>query len=127
MSARGFKLRSVVTWMAMVMLVASLPLGMVWRRYAYVNLSRGLEAAEKDRARLQNEVTLLETQVRALKQPSRLETLARDRLGLVDPGTPIVVQIEGQVFASAGTLDGRRDSVEAASWRGGAAWQTDGF
>jgi cell division protein FtsL len=113
--------------MAMVMLVASLPLGMVWKQYAYVNLSRGLQTAERDRGRLQNEVLLLETEVRGLMRTSRLETLARDRFGLIDPGPPILVQPEGAVLAGAGGSDGTMDTLKAASWRERAGWRTNGF
>ena len=107
----------------MVLFLASLPLGMVWKQYAFVNLSRGLQEAEKDRGRLQNQVMLLETEVRGLMRPSRLESLARDHFGLVDHGPPIEVQAGDQILASqeksgvAGT-----DSVKAASWPGKSAW-----
>ena len=119
MSARGFKLRSVIVWMGLICLGASLLMGIVWKQYTYVNLSRGLQRAEKDRGRLQNEVMLLETQVRGLRQPSRLEELARDHFGLIDPGPAIVIQPEGQVLAGSGKAD---DSVKTASWRGFFKW-----
>ncbi|HAO98756.1 MAG TPA: hypothetical protein DCQ83_01790 [Fibrobacteres bacterium] len=126
MSSKGFKLRLVIGWMVGVMLVISLPLGLVWKQYAYVNLSRDLLAAEKERGRLQNEVMLLETEVRALARPSRLESLARDRFGLVDPGPPILIQPEGQVLAGTSGSNGA-DTMNTASWRGKKAWRTDGF
>jgi cell division protein FtsL len=115
MSARGFKLRSVVVWMALVLLTTLLPLGLVWKQYAYVNLSRALENAEKDRGSLQNEVMLLETQVGELKEPSRLEELARDHFGLIDAGPPIMVQAEGQVLASNSQGSGAAGATPAAS------------
>jgi cell division protein FtsL len=122
MSARGFKLRSVVVWMALVMLTTLLPMGLVWKQYAYVNLSRSLQKAEKDRGTLQNEVMLLETQVGELKEPSRLEALARDHLGLVDAGPPIMVQAEGQVLASQTPTEANTGTdsvkVKTASWHG---------
>ena len=34
-----------------------------------------------------------------LRQPARLEALARDRFGLVDPGPATVIQMEGQILA----------------------------
>ena len=123
MSARGFKLRVILGWMAMVMILASLPLGMVWKQYAYVNLSRGLQTAEKDRGRLQNHVMLLETEVRGLMRPSRLEALARDHFGLVDHGPPIDVQPADQILANKdGSGTNGSDSVKTASWRGKARW-----
>ncbi len=121
MSARGFKLRAVVSWMALVFLGASLLMGIVWKQYSYVNLSRALLKSDKDRARLQNEVMLLETQVRGLRQPSRLESLARDHFGLIDPGPPIDIQPEGQVLASSASSPEKTD-LKISSWRGFFKW-----
>ena len=120
MSARGFKLRSVVGWMVVVLAGAALLMGIVWKQYTYVNLSRALMNSDKDRARLQNEVMLLETQVRGLRQPSRLEALARDHFGLVDPGPAIVIQMQGQILANAPANNG--DSLKTASWKGLFKW-----
>jgi hypothetical protein len=117
MSARGFKLRSVIVWMALTLLVASLPLGMVWKHYAYVNLSRGLLEAEKRRSGLGNEVLLLETELRRLKDPARLESLARERFGLKEAGPPVLVPAEGQVLAQGGPGKAE-DAPRAASWQG---------
>ena len=121
MSARGFKLRSVIVWMGVVLVAAALLMGIVWKQYTYVNLSRALLNSDKDRARLQNEVMLLETQVRGLRQPSRLESLARDHFGLVDPGPAIVIQMEGQILASSQS-DENKDNLKTASWKGLFKW-----
>ena len=119
--ARGFKLRSVFGWMMAVSVVAALLIGYVWKQYTYVSLSRALMAADRDQARLQNEVMLLETQVRGLRQPSRLEALARDHFGLIDPGPPVLIQPEGQILADAKTKH-RDDGLRTASWRSLFKW-----
>lgn len=117
MSARGFRLRTLVLWMGMILILALLPLGMVWKQYTYVNLSRALLECKKDRGRLQNQAMLLKTQVRGLLQPSRLESLARDRFGLIDPGPPIEVQPPDQVIASREiTGESEPDTLKAARW-----------
>ena len=122
MSARGFKLRFVFAWMAGVSVIAFLLMGIVWKQYAYVNLSRDLMKSEKEIGSLQNQVMVYETEIRGLKQPARLEALARDHFGLVDGGVPVLVQAEGQVLASGGesgvsSPGNANDTMKTASWR----------
>jgi cell division protein FtsL len=102
MSGGSVKLRAVLLWMGLMLAVVSLPLAQVWKQQAFVRLSRELVQAGKDRDALATEVLVLETETRALRQLSRLETFARERLGLIDPGPPMVIQPEGQVLADAG-------------------------
>jgi type II secretory pathway component PulJ len=114
--------------MAVIFLSASLLLGMVWKQHAYVRFSRDLHAGEKRHASLHNAVLLLETEVRALRQPSRLETLARDRFGLIHPGPPLLVQPDGQILArgrEAGPAGGM--GIRAARWLKEFTWRIKGF
>jgi cell division protein FtsB len=120
-----FQLRSVAAWMVMVCAAASLLLAMVWKQQAYVSLSRALQAGEKERARLHNSVLLLETEVRALRQPARLEALARDRFGLIHPGPPILVQPSGQILARA--VPGERAPLRLARWLERLPWPISGW
>jgi len=101
------KLRSVVAWIALMLVAATVPLAQVWKQQTYSRLSRDLIEAGRERDRIATEVLVLETETRALGQLSRLETFARERLGLVDPGPPVVIQPEGQVLASADSAGGK--------------------
>ena len=126
---RGFKFRSVVGWMALIFLSASFLLGMVWKQQAYARLARDLEVGERKRAGLHNAVLHLETKVRALRQPARLEALARDRFGLIHPGPPLMVLPEGQIFVHGFTGGGERPSppIRAARWLKEFAWRIKGW
>ncbi len=101
MSGGNVKLRAVFGWIALMLLIVSLPLAQVWKQQTFVRLSRELMQAGRDRDALGTEVLVLETETRALGQLSRLETVARERLGLINPGPPTVIQPEGQVLAQA--------------------------
>ena len=122
MSARELRLRVVFLWMCAVSLVACLLMAIVWKHYVYVNLSRDGLKSEREIGAMQNQVMVLETGIRALKQRSRLEKLAREHFGLVEGGVPILVQAEGQVLAvrnasGVSTPENKGDSVKTASWR----------
>jgi cell division protein FtsL len=124
MSGGAVKLRAVFAWMALMLLVASLLLAQVWKQQAFVRLSRELIQAGRDRDALATEVLVLETETRALGQLSRLETVAREHLGLINPGPPTVIQPEGQLLAQAsGDSEGEEagSSIESARfgfWKG---------
>ena len=106
MSGGSVKLRAVFAWIALMLLIVSFPLAQVWKQQTFVRLSRELIQAGRDRDALATEVLVLETETRALGQLSRLETVARERLGLINPGPPTVIQPEGQVLAQVDTKDG---------------------
>ena len=105
MSGGSVKLRAVFAWIALMLLIVSFPLAQVWKQQTFVRLSRDLIQAGRDRDALATEVLVLETETRALGQLSRLETVARERLGLINPGPPTVIQPEGQVLAKADEAD----------------------
>jgi cell division protein FtsL len=111
MSGGTVKLRAVFAWIALMLLIVSLPLAQVWKQQTFVRLSRELIQAGRDRDALATDVLVLETETRALGQLSRLETVARERLGLINPGPPTVIQPEGQVLAQAGeTVEGSTEN-----------------
>ena len=99
--------------MAVVSIIAFLLMGFVWKQYAYVNLSRSLLKSDQEIGSLQNRMMVLETEIRGLKQPARLEALARDHFGLVEGRVPILVQAEGQVLADQNQS---QDTLKTASW-----------
>jgi cell division protein FtsL len=114
MSGGAVKLRAVFAWMALTLLVASLLLAQVWKQQAFVRLSRELIQAGRDRDALATEVLVLETETRALGQFSRLETVARERLGLINPGPPTVIQPEGQLLARGSEAGESGSSIQSA-------------
>jgi cell division protein FtsL len=115
-SAGGVKLRSVIAWIMVMLLAASLALAHLLKQRTHTRLSRELVNTGRERDALATEVLLLETETRGLRQYSRLEAVARQRLGLVDPGPPVVIQPDGQVLAEA--KDGGAAPIRAARWRG---------
>ncbi len=98
----GIKLRQVFVWIAVMGILALLALGQVWQKNTHAGLSRSLVKTARERDALAAEVLLLETQTRGLRQYSRLEDVARERLGLIKPGPAVVIQPDGQLVAAAG-------------------------
>jgi cell division protein FtsL len=116
----GVKLRRLVGWMAVMAFVAVLALSYVWKQNTHARFSRELVTIVRERDALAAEVMLLDTEARALRHYSRLETVARERLGLVKPGPATVIQPAGQVVASAdpqGQALGA-DTIKSARWKG---------
>jgi hypothetical protein len=107
----GIKLRTVTAWMAVMLLGASMALAHVWKQQMHARLSREIVVMGRERDVLASEVLLLDTETRGLRQFSRLEAMARQRLGLVNPGPPIVIQPAGQVLVQ-GASD--RDGIKAS-------------
>lgn len=112
----------VFLWMGVISFVACLLMSIIWKQYAYVNLSRQVLKSQKEIGAMQNQVMVLETEIRSLKQRSRLELLAREHFGLVEGGVPVLVQAEGQVLAMQATPENtapqnNRDTMKTASWR----------
>jgi cell division protein FtsL len=117
------KLRRVAGWVGLTGLAAVLAIGHVWKQNTHARFSRELVKISRERDALAAEVLLLDTEARGLRHFSRLETVARERLGLVKPGPAVVIQPAGQVVASAGE-DGARDdaapadTIRSARWKG---------
>jgi cell division protein FtsL len=111
----GVKLRRLAAWMVVMACVAVLALGHVWKQNVHVGLSRDLVKTSRERDVLAAEVLLLETETRGLRHYSRLETVARERLGLVNPGPPLVIQPAGQIVAANETS---KDTIRSARWKG---------
>jgi cell division protein FtsL len=124
-STGAVKLRSVFVWMGVMSVVALLAVAHLSKQHLHSRLSREVIAAARERDALSTEVLLLETETRGLHLYSRLETVARERLGLINPGTPVMIQPAGQVMAStapeekAGEKQGGTGTpIRAARWRG---------
>ncbi len=100
MSGGVVKLRQVFAWIAITGFLAVLAMAHVWQQNTHAGLSRELVKTARERDVLAAEVLLLETQARSLRHYSRLETVARERLGLIKPGPAVVIQPAGQVVDS---------------------------
>jgi cell division protein FtsL len=126
----GVKLRRVVGWVGVTGFAAVLALGHVWKQNTHARLSRELVKISRERDARAAEVLLLDTEARGLRHFSRLEAVARERLGLVKPGPAVVIQPAGQVVAAAGDgdaadgaegADGGKapaDTIRSARWKG---------
>lgn len=110
----GVKLRTVTVWMAVMLLGASMALAHIWKQQTHARLSREIVTMGRERDLLVAGVLMLDKETRGLRQFSRLETVARQRLGLVNPGPPIVIQPVGQVLAAGEGRGGARDFIPAA-------------
>lgn len=119
------KLRRVAVWVGVTGFLAVLAIGHVWKQNTHARFSRELVKVSRERDALAAEVLLLDTETRGLRHFSRLETLARDRLGLVKPGPAMVIQPAGQVVASRDVGAGAhedsattREPIRSARWKG---------
>jgi len=121
----AIKLRRVAAWVGVTGLLAVLAVGHVWKQNTHARFSRDLVKVSRERDALAAEVLLLDTETRGLRHFSRLEALARDRLGLVKPGPATVIQPAGQVVASRevepnahGDSATMGEPIRSARWKG---------
>jgi cell division protein FtsL len=112
------KFRNVATWMAVMLVTVSLALAYVWKQQEHARLSRELAKAGRDRDALAAEVLMLETEARGLRHYSRLEAVATTRLGMVNPGPPVMIRVGEGADAQARATTSANASVKAASWKG---------
>jgi cell division protein FtsL len=92
---KGLKLRKIVGLFALVLCLASVLVAHVWKQNTYVRLSIESARLGKECARLRNGIALLELEAGELRKLSRIEALARGRLGLELAKTPVPVYPEG--------------------------------
>lgn len=80
-------------WLPVVLgcLLVALALLLVWQRLRVVQLGYVLSSAVKLERRLEQRNRELKLELASLTAPERLETMARRRLGLRDPGNGQVV------------------------------------
>lgn len=112
----GVKLRKVFVWIGVMLAVALVAVAHLAKQHLHSRLAREVLSASRERDALATEVLLLETETRGLRLYPRLEAVARERLGLVNPeGTPVVIQPAGQVVAEGKSRD---DGIRSARWKG---------
>jgi hypothetical protein len=105
----GMRIRSVLGWMVCAFLGASLLMAHVWRQNAYVRWSRELFVVERHIDQVRNDLALLETEIDFLSRRSRLETIARDKLGLTETVSPIPVYAGDGAPLAIHAMSHRRD------------------
>jgi cell division protein FtsL len=69
-------------------------LGFVWQRYEFVRAGFEVGALRQRQARLQERIAPLEIEVEYLSRPERIESIARERLGLRAPLPSELVLLE---------------------------------
>ena len=116
MSGSPIRLRTVTGWMAVMLVLAGVAVAHVKKQHAHATLSREVAQTARMRDALVAEVLLLETETRGLRRYARIEAVARERLGMVNPGVTVALQRGGQVVAVNSRL--RPDSIRQARWRG---------
>lgn len=84
--------RNVLAPVALSVLVAALALLLVWQRLRVVQFGYVLSSAAKLERRLEGDNRELKIELATLTAPGRLESMARERLGLKEPRQEQVVQ-----------------------------------
>lgn len=93
---KGFRLRNIVALFLSVLLGASVLMAHVWKQNAYVRLSKESVRLDRERKALRDTLALLELEVGELRNPARLEALARGRFGLEYGIAPVLVYPGGE-------------------------------
>jgi cell division protein FtsL len=132
MNSSGIKLRSIVMWMALALLGASLFSAHVYKQNLYVRLSRDAVKMEKEKRQQQNELASLELEVKSLMRRQRLENLAINRFGLVYAGAPEPIYRDDarmqEVEAKVAMASFQDDPKTKNGWVTGAVrWLTEGL
>lgn len=135
---KGFRLRNIVALFLFVLLGASVLVAHVWKQNAYVRLSKESARLAREHKALRDSIALLEMQAGELREPARLERLARARFGLEYGRHPVPVYPAGAArpadgaLARTGAASGTPAPGGADGGRGGArigkaAWPTRGL
>jgi len=66
----------------------------VWLSGKYYRIGYAVSTALEEKQVLQKEQALLNTEILTLKSPARIEAIARDQLGMVDPKTDRIVRVK---------------------------------
>jgi cell division protein FtsL len=88
-------------------------LGYVWQRMDFLRVSYGYEALQQERQKLDQSIDRLKLERATLMDHDRVEKLARQRLGLVDPPADDVRRVR--------LFDGKVGAVERSLEAGAAA------
>ena len=100
--------RELLRFLGLSAVLAVPVLGYVWQRVDFLRVSYRYEALQKDRQTLQQEIDRLQLERATLMDHDRVERLARQRLGLVDPPADDVRRVrlfDGKVGAVERSLE----------------------
>lgn len=122
---KGLKLRTIVGIFCLVLCGAGVLVAHVWKQNDYVRLSMSAVKLGQERVRLRNDIALLEVSVGGLKKRARIESLAKERFGLVYGNTPVPVYAE-KGSGATGSVAARSASGEGLE-SGEVAWRTRGL
>jgi cell division protein FtsL len=79
---------------ALVILFLAVTLFNVWLSGKYYRIGYDVSVAIKERQALQKEQALLKTEILTLRDPARIEAIARGQLGMVDPKTERIIRVK---------------------------------
>jgi cell division protein FtsL len=120
---KGLKLRTIVGLFCLVLCAAGVLVAHVWKQNAYVRISMDAVKLAKQKARLRNDIALLEVSVGGLKKISRIESMAKSRFGLEYGKTPVLVYLDGGAHSGeageAGDGDATARTAQAGFGSGG--------
>ncbi len=80
--------------MALVILFLAVTLFNVWLSGKYYRIGYDVSVAIKERQALQKEQALLKTEILTLRDPARIDAIARGQLGMVDPKTERIIRVK---------------------------------
>jgi cell division protein FtsL len=80
--------------MALVILFLAVTLFNVWLSGKYYRIGYDVSVALEDRQALQKEQALLKTEILTLRDPARIDAIARGQLGMVDPKTERIIRVK---------------------------------
>jgi len=89
------KLRRVVGLFALVLCAAAVLVAHVWKQNACVRLVKESMKLERECGRLKSGIALLELETGSLRRMSRIESIAREKFGLVYGSQPTPLYPEG--------------------------------
>ena len=105
--------RELLRFLGLAAVLAVPVLGYVWQRVDFLRVSYRYEALQSQRQKLQREIEGLQLERATLMDHDRVERLARQRLGLVDPPADDVRRVR--------LCDGKVGAVERAIEAGAMA------
>ena len=80
--------------MGLAILFLVVALFCVWLSGKYYRIGYDVSVALEDRQALQKEQALLKTEILTLRDPARIDAIARGQLGMVDPKTERIIRVK---------------------------------
>lgn len=80
--------------LALAAFVLGIALFNVWLSGRYYRMAYAVTTALEEKKALERERELLQTEILTLRSPARIEAIARNQLGLVDPQTERMIRVK---------------------------------